>query len=69
MVKGYKIWSLFENRVILSRNIVFDENSMFYSTMKSTFVSESGGVEKQLEQVFTQYESEPQQKVQKAHSE
>ncbi|XP_074371800.1 putative mitochondrial protein AtMg00710 [Apium graveolens] len=45
-VKGYRIWPPSENRVILSRNIVFDENSIFKSIVKSTVVSESGGVEK-----------------------
>ena len=38
-VKGYRIWSPSENRVILSRNVVFDENSLFNPTVKSTIVS------------------------------
>ena len=67
--KGYRIWSPSENRVILSKNVVFDEKSMFNSTVKSTVVSESGGVEKQVEQVITHDESEPQQEVQQPYSE
>jgi len=35
-VKGYRIWSPSERRVILSRNVVFDENSMFNPTVKFT---------------------------------
>ncbi|KAJ4718340.1 Retrovirus-related Pol polyprotein from transposon TNT 1-94 [Melia azedarach] len=50
-VKGYRIWSPSENRVILSRNVVFDENSMFNPTVKSIVVSENGSVEKQREGV------------------
>ena len=49
MVKGYRIWSPSEHRVILSRNVVFDENSMFNPTVKSVIVSETGSVEKQVE--------------------
>ncbi|GAA0142462.1 hypothetical protein LIER_03361 [Lithospermum erythrorhizon] len=45
-VKGYRIWSPYEMRVILSRNVAFDENSMFNPIVKST-TSEEGGVEKQ----------------------
>ncbi|KAJ4714183.1 Retrovirus-related Pol polyprotein from transposon TNT 1-94 [Melia azedarach] len=63
-VKGYRIWSPSEKRVILSRNVVFDENSMFNPTVKSIVVSEHGSVEKQVEQQVTLDESEPQHKDQ-----
>ncbi|KAJ4721737.1 Retrovirus-related Pol polyprotein from transposon TNT 1-94 [Melia azedarach] len=68
-VKGYRIWSPSENRVILSRNVVFDENSMFNPTVKSIVVSENGSVEKQVEQQVTLDESEPQHKDQHPQSE
>ncbi|KAJ4704584.1 Retrovirus-related Pol polyprotein from transposon TNT 1-94 [Melia azedarach] len=68
-VKGYRIWSPSEKRVILSRNIVFDENSMFNPTVKSIVVSENGSVEKQVEQQVTLDESEPQHKDQHPQSE
>lgn len=58
-VKGYRIWSPSKKRVILSRNVVFDENSMFNPTVKSIVVSENGSVEKQVEQQVTLDESEP----------
>ena len=45
-VKGFKIWSPSEHRVIISRTIVFDENSMFNPTVKSVIVSETGSIEK-----------------------
>ncbi|KAJ4711603.1 Retrovirus-related Pol polyprotein from transposon TNT 1-94 [Melia azedarach] len=63
-VKGYRIWSPSEKRVILSRNVVFDENSMFNPTVKSIVVSENGSVEKQVEQQVTLDESESQHKDQ-----
>jgi hypothetical protein len=44
-VKGYRIWSPSERRVIISRNIVFDENFMFNPTVKFT-IPEDYGVEK-----------------------
>ncbi|KAJ4703438.1 Retrovirus-related Pol polyprotein from transposon TNT 1-94 [Melia azedarach] len=68
-VKGYRIWSPSEKRVILSRNVVFDENSMFNPTVKSIVVSENGSVEKQVEQQVTLDESEPQYKDQHPQSE
>ncbi|KAL1553763.1 Retrovirus-related Pol polyprotein from transposon TNT 1-94 [Salvia divinorum] len=40
-VKGYRIWSPSENRVILSRNVVFDKNSMLNSVVKSISAEES----------------------------
>ncbi|KAJ4728619.1 Retrovirus-related Pol polyprotein from transposon TNT 1-94 [Melia azedarach] len=61
-VKGYRIWSPFENRVI-------DENSMFNPTVKSIVVSENGSVEKQVEQQVTLYENEPQHEDQHPQSE
>ncbi|KAJ4726144.1 Retrovirus-related Pol polyprotein from transposon TNT 1-94 [Melia azedarach] len=67
-VKGYRIWSPSEKRVILSRNVVFDKNSMFNSTVKSVVVSENGSVEKQVEQQVTLDESEPQHKDQHLQS-
>ncbi|KAJ4716980.1 Retrovirus-related Pol polyprotein from transposon TNT 1-94 [Melia azedarach] len=63
-LKGYRIWSLSEKRVILSRNVVFDENSMFNPTVKSIVVSKNGSVEKQVQQQVTLDESEPQYKDQ-----
>jgi transposase InsO family protein len=48
-VKGYRIWSPSENRVIFSRNVVFDENSMINSTMKSFGTENCGSVDKQVE--------------------
>ncbi|KAJ4720887.1 Retrovirus-related Pol polyprotein from transposon TNT 1-94 [Melia azedarach] len=68
-VKGYRIWSPSEKRVVLSRNVVFDENSMFNPTVKSIVVSENGSVEKQVEQQVTLDESEPQHKDQHPQSE
>ncbi|KAJ4702606.1 Retrovirus-related Pol polyprotein from transposon TNT 1-94 [Melia azedarach] len=69
VVKGYRIWSPSEKRVILSRNVVFDENSMFNPTVKSIVVLENGSVEKQVEQQVTLDESEPQHKDQHPQSE
>ncbi|KAJ4705295.1 Retrovirus-related Pol polyprotein from transposon TNT 1-94 [Melia azedarach] len=68
-IKGYRIWSPSEKRVILSRNVVFYENSMFNPTVKSIVVSENGSVEKQVEQQVTLDESEPQHKDQHPQSE
>ncbi|KAL1569220.1 Retrovirus-related Pol polyprotein from transposon TNT 1-94 [Salvia divinorum] len=45
-VKGYRIWSPSENRVILSRNVVFDENSMLNSVVKSISAEDSSSVDK-----------------------
>lgn len=50
-VKGYKIWSPSESRVILSRNVIFDETSMFNSTVKSVVVSENDSDDKQVETI------------------
>ncbi|KAJ4704466.1 Retrovirus-related Pol polyprotein from transposon TNT 1-94 [Melia azedarach] len=67
-VKVYRIWSSSENRVILSRNVIFDENSMFNPTVKSIVVLENGSVEKQVEQQATLDESEPQHEDQHLQS-
>jgi hypothetical protein len=48
-VKGYKIGSPSERKVILSRNVVFDENFMFKPTVKF-IILEDCGIEKQVEQ-------------------
>lgn len=68
-VTCYRIWSTYEKRVILSRNVVFDENYMFNSTVKSIIVSESGGVKKQVKQQVTLDESEPQHESEQPHLE
>ena len=48
-VKGYRIWSPTVGRIIMSRNVVFDENSMFNPTVKSIVVADSDSVDKQVE--------------------
>ncbi|KAL1556436.1 Retrovirus-related Pol polyprotein from transposon TNT 1-94 [Salvia divinorum] len=58
--EGYRIWSPSENRVILSRNVVFDENSMFNSVVKSISAEDSSSVDKQVELQITHDESESQ---------
>ena len=47
-VKGYRVWSPSENRVILSRNVVFDEASMVRSSWSSS-EAEKGSTDKQVE--------------------
>ncbi|KAL1540760.1 Retrovirus-related Pol polyprotein from transposon TNT 1-94 [Salvia divinorum] len=59
-VKGYRIWSPSENRVILSRNVVFDENSMLNSVVKSISAEDSSSVDKQVKLQITHDESESQ---------
>ena len=68
-VKGFRIWSPSEKRVILSRNVVFDENSMFNPTVKSIVVSGNCSVERQVEQQVAEDESASQQEDQHLHSE
>ncbi|XP_074291218.1 uncharacterized protein LOC141617993 [Silene latifolia] len=69
-VKGYRIWSPSEGRVILSRNVVFDENSMVNPTVKSYMLSDSSSsVDKQVEQQDTLDESVPQEEDQPLQSE
>jgi hypothetical protein len=41
-VKGYRIWSPSEKMVILSMNVVFDENSMFNPNVKFTILENCG---------------------------
>lgn len=48
-MKGYKIWCPSERRVILSKNVVFDENFMFKPTM-NFIIPKDYGIEKQVEQ-------------------
>ena len=60
-VKGYRIWSPSEYRVIISRNVIFDENSMFNPTVKSVILSEIGSGEKQVEHQVTHDESKLRQ--------
>ncbi|GAA0168009.1 hypothetical protein LIER_22827 [Lithospermum erythrorhizon] len=52
-VQGYRIWSPSVRRIILSRNVVFDENFTFNPIVKST-IPEEGGVEKQVEKKETE---------------
>ncbi|XP_074278171.1 uncharacterized protein LOC141601767 [Silene latifolia] len=69
-VKGYRIWSPSEGRVILSRNVVFDENSMVNPTVKTYMLSDSScSVDKQVEQQDTHDESVPQEEDQPLPSE
>ncbi|CAL1356411.1 unnamed protein product [Linum trigynum] len=48
-VKGFRVWSPSEHRVILSRNVIFDEKSMFNPMLKITVVEGSRNVDKQVE--------------------
>ena len=41
-VKGFRIWSPAEKRVIMSRNVVFDESSLLRTIVKPTTTSETG---------------------------
>ena len=47
-VKGYMVWSSSENRVVLSRNVVFDETSMVISSGSSS-EAENGSTDKQVD--------------------
>ncbi|CAL1406991.1 unnamed protein product [Linum trigynum] len=58
-VKGFRVWSPSEHRVILSRNVIFDEKSMFNPMLKVTVVEGSRNVAKQVE-LQTLNESEHQ---------
>jgi len=33
-VKGYRIWSPFERKVLLSRDVIFDESHMFHPKLE-----------------------------------
>ena len=59
-VKRYRIWSSSEGRIILSRNVVFDENSMLNSTVKSIATEDLDGVDEQVELQVTHDVSESQ---------
>lgn len=52
-VKGYRVWLPNKRRLILSRNVIFDENSMLNLTRQSIVTSidegESSIVDKQVE--------------------
>jgi hypothetical protein len=51
-VKGYKLWDPKENKVVINRDVVFDENSMLRSTQgEEQQVPESGNSDKQVVQV------------------
>ena len=51
-VKGYKFWDPTANKAVISRDMVFDENSMLKSTQgKEQQVPESGSSDKQVVQV------------------
>ncbi|KAG7558728.1 Integrase catalytic core [Arabidopsis thaliana x Arabidopsis arenosa] len=69
-VKGFRIWSPLENRVILSRNVVFDEVSMLGCSVKSTTTEENGSFDKQVELTDDQravlQQQEQNQELQKA---
>jgi hypothetical protein len=65
-VKGYRIWSPSDKRVTLSKNLVFDENSMFNPTVKFT-IPEDCGIEKQVEQRETEVTSEAEEGSPQSH--
>ena len=62
-VKGFRIWSPSEKRVILSRSVVFDENSMLNSSTKLGDVSENAGVDGKVELRLAQDDPELQREV------
>ena len=47
-VKGYMVWYPSENRVVLSRNVIFDETSMVRSS-GSSLEAENGSTDKQVD--------------------
>ena len=57
-VKGFRIWSPAEKRVIMSRNVVFDESSLLRTIVKPTTTSETGSLDKQVEFQVIQNESD-----------
>jgi hypothetical protein len=67
-VKGYRIWSLSETKVILRRNVVFDENFVFNPTLKFNIL-EDCGIEKQMEQRETEATCEADEDSPQSHSE
>ena len=48
-VKGYRVWSPSEKRVVMSRNVVFDESSMFKVSAESISEAEQEKFDKQVE--------------------
>ena len=48
-VKGYRVWSPSENRVVLSCNVFFDEISMIKSQAESSSEAYKGSTNKQVE--------------------
>ena len=48
-VKGYRVWSPSEKRVVMSRNVVFDESSMFKVSAESISEADQEDVDKQVE--------------------
>ena len=48
-VKGFRIWSPAEKRIIMSRNVVFDESSLLRTIVKPTTTSKTGSLDKQVE--------------------
>ena len=56
-VKGYKIWSPSECKVILSKSITFNENSMLHPSVESSVLGNNDGAIKQVE-----FEVTPNQK-------
>ena len=71
-VKGFRIWSPAEKRVIMSRNVVFDESSLLRTIVKPTTTSETGSLDKQVEFQVIQNESdlkEPEEEDQEPQTE
>ena len=71
-VKGFRIWSPAEKRVIMRRNVVFDESSLLRTIVKPTTTSETGSLDKQVEFQVIQSESdlkEPEKKDQESQTE
>ena len=48
-VKGFRIWFPAEKRVIMSRNVVFDESSLLRTIVNPTTTSETRSLDKQVE--------------------
>ena len=48
-VKGYRVWSPSEKRVVMSRNVVFDESSMLKASAESISEAEQEDFDKQVE--------------------
>ncbi|GAA0144157.1 transmembrane signal receptor [Lithospermum erythrorhizon] len=63
----YRVWSPSKGRVILSRNVVFDENFMFNPILKTSISEDEDGAEKQVEQ-RTEVSCEMEVDVPQSHS-